>query len=34
MKNLSINIEFNPLYEIYLDDLFIRGFVGLRCKIN
>lgn len=34
MKNLSINIEFNPLYEIDLDDLFIRGFIGLRYKIN
>jgi len=33
MKNLSINIEFNPLYEIDLDDLFIRGFIGLRYKI-
>jgi hypothetical protein len=34
MKNLSINIEFNPLYEIDLDDLYIRGFIGLRYKIN
>ncbi|MFN3640952.1 MAG: hypothetical protein ACK4UK_08535 [Flavobacterium sp.] len=34
MKNLSINIEFNPLYEIDLDDLFIRGFIGLRYIIN
>lgn len=34
MKNLSLNIELNPLYEIDLNDLFIRGFIGLRYKIN
>ncbi len=30
LKNLSLNIEFSPLYEIDFDDLFIRGFVGIR----
>ena len=34
LKNLSINIELNPLYEIDLDDLFIRGFIGIRYKLN
>lgn len=34
LKNLSINIEFNPLYEIDLNDLFIRGFIGIRYKLK
>jgi len=34
LKNLSINIEFNPLYEIDLDDVFIRGFIGIRYKLK
>lgn len=34
MKNLSLNIELNPLYEINLNDLFVRGFIGLRYKLN
>lgn len=34
LKNISINIEFNPLYEIDLNDLFIRGFIGIRYKLK
>ena len=34
LKNLSINIECNPLYETDLEDLFIRGFIGIRYEIN
>jgi hypothetical protein len=34
LKNLSLNIEFNPLYEIDLNDLFIRGFIGIRYKLR
>jgi hypothetical protein len=34
LKNLSLNIEFNPLYEIDLNDLFIRGFIGIRYKLK
>jgi hypothetical protein len=34
LKNLSINIEFNPLYEIDLDDVFFRGFIGIRYKLK
>lgn len=34
LKNLSLNIEFNPIYEIDLDDVFIRGFVGVRYILN
>ena len=34
LKNLSINIECNLLYETDLEDLFIRGFIGIRYKIN
>ena len=34
LKNLSINIEFNPLYELDFEDLFIRGFVGIRYRID
>lgn len=30
LRNLSLNIELNPLYEIDLEDLFIRGFIGVR----
>jgi len=33
-KNLSLNIEFNPLYEVDFGDLFIRGFIGIRYKID
>ena len=33
-KNLSFNIEFNPLYEIDLNDLYIRGFIGIRYKLK
>lgn len=31
---LSLNIEFNALYEVDLSDLFIRGFIGIRYKLN
>ena len=34
LKNISINIEINPLYEIDLNDLFIRGFIGIRYKLK
>ncbi|MHB0756801.1 hypothetical protein [Polaribacter sp. M15] len=30
LKNLSLNIELNPTYEMDLDDLLIRGFIGVR----
>ena len=30
IKNLSFNIELNPTYEMDLEDLLIRGFVGIR----
>ena len=30
LKNLSLNIELNPLYEIDFEDVFIRGFIGIR----
>jgi len=30
LKNLSLNIELNPLYEIDFGDVFIRGFIGIR----
>ncbi|MFP9114057.1 hypothetical protein ACLI1A_08935 [Flavobacterium sp. RHBU_3] len=32
LKNLSINIELDPLYEIDDEDLYINGFIGLRYK--
>jgi hypothetical protein len=34
LKNLSLNVEFNPLYETDFNELFIRGFVGIRYKLN
>ncbi len=34
LKNLSFNIEFNPIYEIDFSDLFIRGFIGIRYKLK
>jgi hypothetical protein len=34
LKNLSLNVELNPLYEIDLDDVFIRGFIGIRYVIK
>lgn len=34
LKNLSLNIEFNPVYELDLNDLFIRGFIGIRYKLK
>ena len=34
LKNLSLNIEFNPVYEFDLNDLFIRGFIGIRYKLK
>ncbi|TXE16644.1 hypothetical protein ES731_13520 [Psychroflexus gondwanensis] len=34
LKDLSFNIEFNPIYEFDLDDLFVRGFLGIRYKLN
>jgi hypothetical protein len=34
LKNLSFNIEFNPLYEMNFNDLFIRGFIGMRYKLK
>ena len=33
-KNLSFNIEFTPLYEMDDRDLYIRGFLGIRYKLN
>ncbi len=33
-KNLSFNIEFNPLYEWDEEELFVRGFVGLRYRFK
>lgn len=33
-KNFSFNIELNPLYEIDLNNIFIRGFVGIRYKLD
>ncbi|WP_397446459.1 hypothetical protein [Polaribacter sp. R77954] len=30
IKNLTLNIELNPTYEMDLDDLLIRGFIGVR----
>ena len=30
LKNLSLNIELNPLYEIDFEDVFIRGFIGIK----
>jgi hypothetical protein len=34
LKNLSLNIELNPLYEIDFEDVFIRGFIGIRYIIK
>jgi hypothetical protein len=34
LKELSFNIEFNPIYEFDLDNLFVRGFLGIRYKLN
>lgn len=34
LKNLSINLEFNPLYEFDHSNLFIRGFIGIRYKLK
>jgi len=34
LKDLSFNIEFNPIYEFDLDNLFVRGFLGIRYKLN
>lgn len=34
VQNLSLNIEFNPLYELDWNDLFIRGFIGIRYKLK
>ncbi len=34
LKNLSLNIEFNPVYELDINDLFIRGFIGIRYKLK
>lgn len=34
LKNFSINIEFNPIYEFDLNDLFLTGFIGIRYRFN
>jgi translation initiation factor 6 (eIF-6) len=34
LKNLSFHIEFQPLYEIDLDDIFLQGFWGIRYTFN
>ncbi|WP_051621373.1 hypothetical protein [Leeuwenhoekiella sp. MAR_2009_132] len=34
LKNLSFNIELNPLYEIDFEDVFIRGFIGIRYVVK
>ncbi|MBZ9777832.1 hypothetical protein LB452_02755 [Psychroflexus sp. CAK8W] len=34
LRNLSFNIEFNPIYEFDLEDVFIRGFIGIRYILN
>ena len=34
LRDLSFNIEFNPIYEFDLNDLFVRGFLGIRYKLN
>lgn len=34
VQNLSLNIEFNPVYELDWNDLFIRGFIGIRYKLK
>lgn len=33
VKNLSINLELNPLYEIDYEDVYIRAFIGIRYKL-
>jgi len=34
LKNLLLNIEFNPVYELDINDLFINGFIGIRYKLK
>ncbi|MFI8380515.1 hypothetical protein [Leeuwenhoekiella sp. NPDC079379] len=34
LKKLSFNIELNPLYEIDFEDVFIRGFIGIRYVVK
>lgn len=34
LKELSFNIEFNPLYEVDDRNLFIRGFLGIRYRLK
>ncbi|WP_257984737.1 hypothetical protein [Psychroflexus sp. MES1-P1E] len=34
IKDLSFNIEFNLIYEFDLNDLFVRGFLGMHYKLN
>lgn len=34
LKNLSFHIEFQPLYEIDLDNIFLQGFWGIRYTFN
>jgi hypothetical protein len=34
LRDLSFNIEFNPIYEFDLDNLFVRGFLGMRYKLK
>lgn len=34
LKNVSLNIEFNPVYEFDFNDLFIQGFIGIRYKLD
>lgn len=34
LRDLSFNIEFNPIYEFDLNNLFVRGFLGIRYKLN
>lgn len=33
-KNLSLNIECSPLYEIDLSNIFITGLLGVRYRLN
>lgn len=34
LKNLSFNIELNSLYEIDFNDIFTRGFIGIRYTLK
>lgn len=34
LRNLSLNIELNPLYEIDFNDVFFSGFIGIRYTLK